>query len=79
MYLLIRSNWNKRVEKVKRATVEDYEDYQDGPVEVLMVEKASSDKMSSNTQSLSDDEEYEDRLPTPIGEKFEHTPTGELT
>lgn len=70
MYLLIRSNWDKRVEKVKRATVKDYEEYQDSPVrgspiEVLMKERTSSDGGDS--------------LPTIIAEQIELTPTGVLT
>lgn len=64
MYLLIRSNWNKRVEKVKRATIsepeenEKQEDEYDIPVEVLMVEKVRpSCNVIDHTYSCSGDEE----------------------
>jgi hypothetical protein len=65
MYLLIRSNWNKRVEKVKRATIsepeenEEQEDEYDIPVEVLMVEKVPSPSCNiiDHTYSCSGDEE----------------------
>jgi hypothetical protein len=72
MYLLIRSNWNKRVEKVKRATVHDYEEQtQDSPVE----DDASIE--NNNTESNSDG----DRLPAATDQNFnlELANSGELT
>lgn len=70
MYLLIRSNWDKRVEKVKRATVDNYEEQtQDSPVE----DDASDD--DNNTQSNSDG----DRILAATDQKFELAHTGELT
>lgn len=68
LYLLIRSNWTKRIEKVKRATVKEYEE---SPVEVLVVDN-SSDKSRGSGQ-------HGDRVLVDSAEKFELSSTGEIT
>jgi hypothetical protein len=58
MYLLLRSNWSKRVAKVQRATVKEYESGHNEPAKVLVLEEDPDIEFSDNTQSCSNDKNF---------------------
>lgn len=53
MYLLVRSNWDKRAEKVKRATVIE-DGHQDSLIEVLTAKNPLSDQYSDDSYAEDD-------------------------
>lgn len=62
MYLLLRSNWGKRVEKVQRDTVKEYDTGYTEPVDVLMLEEGPHIKLRHHTQVFSNNEQCVQRV-----------------
>eukprot|EP00804_Cyclotella_cryptica_P030953 CCRYP_018812-RC/>CCRYP_018812-RC protein AED:0.04 eAED:0.04 QI:429/1/0.75/1/1/1/8/954/926 len=62
MYLLLRSNWSKRVEKVQRSTVNEYNIGHNEPIEVLVCDEAASIESMNHFQSCRNDERCVQRV-----------------
>ncbi|KAL7485945.1 hypothetical protein ACHAW6_011541 [Cyclotella cf. meneghiniana] len=64
MYLLLRSNWRKRVAKVQRATVKESESVHNEPLRELALNEAPNINLSDCTQSCSNDKTFVQRVNT---------------
>lgn len=64
MYLLLRSNWSKRVAKVQRATVKESESVHSDPFRELALDEAPKINLSDSTQSCSNDKTFVQRVNT---------------